>query len=284
MSAELTARYEKERPVVVGYHGRPDSRAALVWAAGEADRRRVPLLVVNAADYPGMTLGPGRGLLDPSPRGLEADEELTARGVAEALAVRPGLRVSGMTVPTAPVSTLAELAGAASVLVLGSRGHGRLRTALRRSVVCEVTARTRCPVVVVRSGRERPDGEVVVAHDGSPEPLGFAADHAAATSGRLLVVTATGEGAADQVLRAASNLAEEGRDAVAGTHPDLTVVTAVEPGSAERALVSASMKARLVVVGTRDREVLLGSRCPVAVVQPSTAPSSFARTSAMSAR
>lgn len=280
MSAETTARHE--RPVVVAYNDRPDSGAALAWAAREAHRRNVPLLVVNAADYPGMTLGPGPGLLDPSPRGLEADEELTARGVAEARSVRPGLEVAGMTVATAPAATLVELSGAAALLVLGGRGYGRVLAPWRRSVVSEVVAEARCPVVVVKAGRTRPDGEVVVAHDGSPGPLRFAADHAAATSGRLLIVTAAGEGPAEEVLRAASRRAEDARDAVGEIHPDLTVVTAVEPGSAERALVSASARARLLVLG--GREVLPGARCPVAVVQPWPAASSFARTSAMSAR
>lgn len=66
------------RPVVVGYNGRPHAKEALVWAAAEASRRDVSLRVVYAANYPGMTLGPGPGLLDPSPGALEAAEEVTA--------------------------------------------------------------------------------------------------------------------------------------------------------------------------------------------------------------
>jgi nucleotide-binding universal stress UspA family protein len=279
----------RQRPVVVGYNGKPHARAALAWAAEEAARRQAPLVVMNAANYPGMALGPAPGLLDPSPRGLEADEEVTAGGVAEVLALQPRLHVSGVTLATAPADTLVDAAASAGLLVVGSRGFGRALAALLGSVAFSVAARAPCPVVVVRSGgRSRQAGtEVVVGYDGSPEAtaaLRFAADHAAATSSGLLIVTATGENAAagdgsDRRLLAGRNVAEEGRDTVRRTHPRLGVVTAVEDARAGSALVSASAAARLVVVGTRGRgafrgmllgsvsqAVIGGARCPVAVI------------------
>lgn len=51
------------RTVVVGYNGKPHGRQALAWAAAEAGRRDLPLLVMYAANYPGLTLAPGLGLL-----------------------------------------------------------------------------------------------------------------------------------------------------------------------------------------------------------------------------
>ncbi|MEU7478364.1 universal stress protein [Lentzea sp. NPDC042327] len=281
----------RQRPVVVGYNGKRHARVALAWAAEEAARRRVPLVVMNAANYPGMTLGPAPGLLDPSPRGLEADEEVTAAGVAEARALQPRLHVSGVTLATAPADALADAAASAGLLVVGSRGFGRALSVLLGSVAFSVAARARCPVVVVRSdGRPRPAGatpEVVAGFDGSPEAavaLRFAADHAAATSSGLLIVTATGGDVSagdgsDRRLLAARNIAEEGREAVGRAHPHLDVVTAVEDGPAERVLVTASAAARLVVIGTRGRgawrgmllgsvsqQVVDGARCPVAVI------------------
>ena len=70
--------------VVVGYNGKDHSRAALAWGAQEAARRDAPLLVLFAANYPGMTVEPGPGLFHREPGALEAAEEVTARGVAEA--------------------------------------------------------------------------------------------------------------------------------------------------------------------------------------------------------
>lgn len=294
MSSDEFGQYHgriRNGPVVVGYNGRSHAREALAWAAEEANRRKVPLVVMNAANYPGMALGPGLGLLDPSPRGLEVDEEVTAAGVAEAQALQPRLHVSGVTLASAPVETLIEAGASAGLLVVGSRGFGRALATLLGSVAFSVAAHARCPVVVVKSGgRVRPAGvtpEVVVGVDGSPgadRALRFAADHAAATSSGLLIVTATGEqapakGGSDRRLAAARKIAEEGRETICRTHPQLNVVTVVEGGPAERVLVRASAAARLVVVGTRGRgafrgmllgsvsqAVIDGARCPVAVI------------------
>jgi len=60
------------RAVVVGYNGKRHSRAAVAWGAEEAARRDAPLLVLFAANYPGMTVEPGPGLLERNPGALEA--------------------------------------------------------------------------------------------------------------------------------------------------------------------------------------------------------------------
>jgi nucleotide-binding universal stress UspA family protein len=277
--------------VVVGYNGTSHARAALVWAAGEAHRRGVRLLVVYAANYPGMTLEPGPGLLDPSPGALDAAEEVTARGVTEALATRPGLRVTGTTEVTSPTRTLILAAEEAGLLVIGTRGHGRVLGPLLGSVAFTVAARAPCPVIVVRTDTDPRQVEavrdVVVGTDGSPCAEGavrFAADQAAATSSPLRIVTCTGEQKPSEVspdrLRASAQLiADTARQAVHRTHPQLTVTTVVEDGPAERAIVDASATAALVVVGTRGRGAFLGmllgsvshavihgARCPVAVI------------------
>lgn len=284
-------------PVVVGYNGKAHARKALAWAAAEAGRRDTLLLVVYAANYPGMTLGPGPGLLDPAPGALEAAEEIAARGVSEALAAQPGLRVAGVTKVTSPTQTLIQAAAEAGLLVIGTRGHGRLLGPLLGSVAFAVSARARCPVIVVKTGTGRrpagPGNGVVVGTDGSPGAAGalrFAADHAAATSSPLLIVTCTGEqppaGINPEGLHAtAQRVADTARQVVRRTHPQLSVGTKVEHGPAERTLVDASTTADLVAVGTRGhgafRGMLLGSvshavihgaGCPVAIIggdQPS---------------
>ena len=87
---------------MVGYNGKKHNRAALAWGAEEATRRDAPLLVLLAANYPGMTVEPGPGLLERSPRALEAAEEVTARGVSGVLEAHPRLRIAGATEVTSP--------------------------------------------------------------------------------------------------------------------------------------------------------------------------------------
>src|SRR3954449_5980129 len=104
--------------VVVGYNGKKHSRAALALGAEEAVRRDAPLLVLFAANYPGMTVEPGPGLLQRDPRALEAAEEVTARGVFEALEAHPGLRIAGATEVTSPSQALIDASTHATSVVL----------------------------------------------------------------------------------------------------------------------------------------------------------------------
>ena len=68
--------------VVVGYNGKEHSAAALAWGAAEAIRLDAPLLVLYAANYPGMTADPGPGLMHREPGALEAAEELAKEGIS----------------------------------------------------------------------------------------------------------------------------------------------------------------------------------------------------------
>ena len=279
-----------ERPIVVGYNGKNHSREALLWAAAEAARRDAPLLVVYAANYPGMTLGPGPGLLEPDPGALDAAQEVTVRGVSEALAAFPDLHVAGATEVTSPSEALVEESASAGLLVIGSRGYGRVVGALLGSVAFAVAARAKCPVIVVKDeSAERPvgpDHRVVVGTDGSPQAaaaVGFAAGRAALASASLEVVTCTGEHpdlGAEQLRASAALIARSTAEQLRHTHPGLGVTTRVEDCPAERTLVDASSDAGMVVVGTRGRgafegmllgsvshAVIHGAQCLVAVVE-----------------
>jgi hypothetical protein len=56
-----------QMPVVVGYNGKKHASEALDWEAEEALHRAAALVVLFAANYPGMTLPPGPGLLGGRP-------------------------------------------------------------------------------------------------------------------------------------------------------------------------------------------------------------------------
>jgi nucleotide-binding universal stress UspA family protein len=278
-----------ERSIVVGYNGKQHSRDALLWAAAEAARRDSPLLVLYAANYPGMTLGPGPGLLEPEPGALDAAHEVTLRGVSEARQAHPGLRVAGATEVTSPSEALTEESSRAGLLVIGTRGYGRVAGALLGSVAFAVAARAECPVIVVKEDpTSRPAGaehRIVVGTDGSAPgaaAVGFAADRAIFAGATLEIVTCTGEHPdvdADQLRASAAVIVRSAAERLRDTLPELTVTTRVEDCPAERTLVDASADAGLVVVGTRGRgafkgmllgsvshAVIYGAQCPVAVV------------------
>jgi nucleotide-binding universal stress UspA family protein len=280
--------------VVVGYNGKLHGSAALAWGARDAVRRGVPLLVLYAANYPGMTMEPGDGLLARDPGALEAAYEVTARGVAEALTLEPGLEVYGATEVTSPSQALTAAAGAgeASLLVLGSRGYGRVVGALLGSVAFAVAAQAPCPVVVVKdeaalAAGPGPGRPVVVGTDGSFESvpaLDFAAARAALAEAPLQVITCTGGvqvvGIDEAGLHAAAErIACQAAEQVRRAHPELDVTTHVEDRRPEEALVAASAAAGLVVVGSRGRgayeglllgsvshAVIHGAECVVGVV------------------
>jgi nucleotide-binding universal stress UspA family protein len=286
-----SGRVHPSGSVVAGYNGKDHSRAALAWGAHEAIRRELPLLVLFAANYPGMTFEPGPGLLHRDPEALEAAEEVTARGVSEALDAFPGLRAFGATEVTSPARALIEASDDAAMLVLGSRGYGRVVGGLLGSIAFGVAARARCPVVIVKDDTMArpvaPAHRVVVGTDGSREAasaVDFAADRAAEASAILEVVTSTGghqvKDIEERQLRStAERIATAAADEARNTRPELAVTTRVEDCPAEVTLVDASADAALVVVGTRGRgafggmllgsvshAVIHGARCPVAVV------------------
>jgi nucleotide-binding universal stress UspA family protein len=285
MTEHPTASPALRRHVVVGFNGKEHSRRALHWAADEAVRYGAPLLVVFAANYPGMTVDP----LEPG--ALETDERVTAQGVAEAVAAQPGLQVDGSTEVTSPSQALSMASALATMVVIGTRGHGRLGGALLGSVGFRVAARAVAPVVVVKGEPDVPSpggpGRVVVGTDGSPEAdtaVTFAAERAHLTSGTLQIVTCTGEHPVADVdpaslRRRAQSIAADAADRVRTGFPGLSVTTRVEDAPAERTLVDASEGAEMVVVGTRGRgafagmllgsvshAVIHGAHCPVAVV------------------
>jgi nucleotide-binding universal stress UspA family protein len=278
-------------PVVVGYNGKKHASEALDWAAEEALHRAAALVVLFAANYPGMTLPPGPGLFELEPGALDAATELTDTGVAEVRVARPDLIVIGRTVVTSPTQALVEESAEASLLVVGSRGRGSVLATLLGSVSFAVASTAQCPVVVVKEGcgatavgrRNR----VVVGTDGSERAasaVAFAADFAASRSASMEVICCTGELSVpvvsqEELRRAAAEILERTCASLDERHPRLTVTTRAEDGMPELTLVDASSDAGLLVVGSNGRghprmmiagstafAVIQGAQCPVAVV------------------
>lgn len=279
-------------PVVVGYNGTKPADEAVLWAANEAVQRGLPLVVLYAANFPGMTLPPGGGQLESETGALDAAKEMTTRGVAEARTAQPDLEVRGESTASSPTRALVEASSRASVVVVGSRGRGTVAGAFLGSVSFTVAAGAVCPVVIVKRDTSTrtvgPEHRVVVGTDGSlpaASAVKFAADVAADRSADLHLICGTGDPATltfdqEQLRTSAEQILRDARADACRSYPQLTPVTQVTDGTPEQALTDASADAGLLVVGSRGRGAFQGmvagsvssaviqrAQCPVVVLR-----------------
>ena len=181
--------------VVVGVDGSEGAGAAVQWAAREASRRHAGLHLVSA--YPTARPGHVTGVADILPGLTHQDEltELQRRLRSELIRAHPGLAVTGVVAREEPIPLLLREAANALLLVVATRGAGRLSHVALGSVAFGVTAQAHVPVVVVRPGTDHADPAepVVVGVDGSPvseKALAFAFEAACVRGAPLLAVHA----------------------------------------------------------------------------------------------
>ncbi|MFJ9351206.1 universal stress protein [Streptomyces sp. NPDC101237] len=290
-----------DHPVLAGVDGSEHGLAAAEWAAGEAERRGVPLRLVHAA--PPLPGDPSAGPAGETLR--RVGEHLVQEAVADLRVRHPDLRVSGRQSADAPAGALLSEAHAAGLLVVGARGSGGFAGLAVGSVALRVAAAATCPVVVVPGRRPGDFGNGTRAADGSDVVVGFdahrpvdeVADFAfktARTRGALLRVVQAWAFPVEAVSPRTLFVTEEDRatwedqevlrlsDAVGvrqEKYPEVTVRTDVVLLHPAEALLNASRTAALLVVGRRtgrpDGEGRLGpvthavlhhAGCPVAVV------------------
>jgi nucleotide-binding universal stress UspA family protein len=139
------------RPVVVvGVDRSPASATALRWAADEARLRQARLRVVMAWQLPSIALYPAPFPADVVADGQLAAQRLLAEELDEVLGHdRQGLEVEPVVVDGAAAPVLLDQAAAASLLVVGSRGHGGFTGLLLGSTSSQVVHHAPCPVTVV---------------------------------------------------------------------------------------------------------------------------------------
>ncbi|MFW6642411.1 universal stress protein [Nocardiopsis algeriensis] len=273
----------RSHTVLAGVDGSLAGRAALDWAAAEAQRRNLPLRVVHALSMPlVMSVYTGPTRFPPS-------DEITRQGrsVLEAEAAhvrenRPDLEVETVLALEDPAQALLRRSGPGDVVVIGSRGFGPVRAALAGAAGVRLAARASCPVVVVPDPGEgsatTDPKQVVVGVDGSEDSqraLDYALRHAARTEGSSVVVVNSWE--APTPFAPASLIASgwtppedfldrQSEEVVAGVlaevidetteNVDLSVVrTRKEP---VEALVEAGREADMIVVGSRGRGSVRG--------------------------
>jgi nucleotide-binding universal stress UspA family protein len=141
------------RPViVVGTDGSPGSIRALRWALRQAQATGAEVRVLFAWEIT-VPLGYVPNLDDP-----DWWADLAQKAVDEAAAAEPDVSVPITTevVNGHPANVLVEASKAADLLVVGSRGHGRVLEMVLGSVSNHCTHHAQCSVVVVRAETRRP--------------------------------------------------------------------------------------------------------------------------------
>jgi nucleotide-binding universal stress UspA family protein len=282
--------------IVVGYDGSPGSRLALAWAAETARVQGKRLTLVHSVNVATVPAFPAMDLSQ-----LEPDLAHAAKTLVDEGAVRAGQTLDASQVETqywlgSPAAQLVDASSLADLVVVGSRGRGRVLAGLLGSTSYAVAAHAKCPVVVVRGPaagegatadlpmppRPGRDHDVVVGVDDSDSAT-RALDAAAEVAER--------EGAALHVVRVAHSASMEAwtyaevakggteethaiRDhaeqsviraanRVRAQHPKVLVTTEVLYGDPGQSLADLGATAGLIVVGSRGHGgftgMLLGS-------------------------
>ena len=285
----------KTRHVIVGTDGTERSRAAVIWAAREAQRRGVPLRIAHVFewDWEDYRYSVGNEYTDVSRQLAEAVVNNASRLARE---TAPRIPIETDTLIGHPAARLLDIAGQAELMVLGHRGRGGFAGLRLGSVSQRVATHAPCPVLVIR-GRDDLDGPVLAGVDDSPaadDVLTTAFEAAAAHETALSVVRSylpaiplwldnVRPSEVETPEQDAAELAqlEEQLTPWRAKYPDVIVEILLTHDAAASALVGASRCSQLVVVGSRGRGAvrgaLLGSvglqllhhaECPVLIARP----------------
>jgi nucleotide-binding universal stress UspA family protein len=133
--------------IVVGVDGSPSSRAALRWAAAEAQRWGATLRAIETWEFNPLTAITG-GPTDVAEIREAAAHKLD-RTIREELGDDAAAGIEQVVVEDSPVNALLAAGGEADLLVVGSRGSGGFKGLLLGSVSQQVSHHAPCPVVIV---------------------------------------------------------------------------------------------------------------------------------------
>jgi len=139
--------------IVVGVDGSEPSKRALRWAADQAKLSGAQLKVVTTWEYP-----PTLGWAPPYPSDFDPDEDARKalqETVDTVLGAEPGIEVELTVTEGHPAFVLTQAARDATLLVVGSRGHGAFAGMVLGSVSEYCAAHSPCPVVVVRNAQDK---------------------------------------------------------------------------------------------------------------------------------
>jgi nucleotide-binding universal stress UspA family protein len=275
------------RHIVVGVDGSASAAAAVEWAAADAQRRGLAVLIVHVCE----------------PWSFVSEGTQFCEGVLEAAADRALALTRDVVVETRltcgdVVGRLLGESASADSVVLGSRGLGGFAGMITGSVGMAVAGHAAGPVVIVRRTPVLQHGIVVVGDDGSEHSdaaIEYAVEQARARGVPLRVVfawqapvvspyTAAYNALLEEVYEQQGRLAAERVTPWREKNPDVQIVDQQAPGHPVNVLVQAGDTADLLVMGSHGRgglaSAVLGSvshavlhrqTCPIAVVRPRAA-------------
>ena len=141
------------KTIVVGVDGSEGGKAALEFAVEEAALRGARLKVVTAWEIPPAVvagLAADSGFFDQSLiEARQHAEAIVAEAVARAAELQPSVVIEPRVVEGHEAKVLLEEAKDATLIVVGSRGHGGFTGLLLGSISQQVVNHARCPVTVV---------------------------------------------------------------------------------------------------------------------------------------
>jgi nucleotide-binding universal stress UspA family protein len=139
-------------PIVVGVDGSPASVDALRWALTQAELTSASVEAIAAWQTPSQY---GFEVYSAEVDWADLAEQTLKTALKDA-ADGGTVDVTSVAVQGHPAQVLVDASARAQLLVVGSRGHGRLAGMLLGSVSEYVIAHADCPVLVIRS--QQPTG------------------------------------------------------------------------------------------------------------------------------
>ncbi|NUO35551.1 MAG: universal stress protein [Dermatophilaceae bacterium] len=279
--------------IVVGYDGSPGSRLALAWAAETARLQGGHLTIVHSVNVAAVPAYPAMDLSQLEPTLAHAAKTLVDDGAVRAAETLDAAQVETQYWLGSPAAQLVDASKKADLVVVGSRGRGRVLAGILGSTSYAVAAHARCPVVVVRGPVESSDEPAMPPRPGRGHDVVVGVDDSdsAARAVDAAAEVAEREGAALHVVRVAHSASMEAwtyaEVAKGGTeethairdhaeqsvtraanrararHPKVLVTTEVLYGDPGQSLADLGSTAGLVVVGSRGHGgftgMLLGS-------------------------
>ncbi|MFJ2058250.1 universal stress protein [Streptomyces sp. NPDC087908] len=257
------------RDIIIGIDPVKNRHMALAWAADEAHLRSAALRLVVAIPPQHDTQH-----VDDTPRHLaqrQAGTEALRSGLEWAQARQPDTRPTSSLLDGFPAGVLAGLSHEAGMIVLGSRHLSRTEEFLSAgSLVVPVTAKARCPVVVVGDAEHVTQAEpyLVVGIDGSESSraaLAWAFEeaelrHCAVRAIAVWQPPVFSLHSADTLFHSERRLLSETTAGWAQKYPDVRLTHEVPIGSPVEMLSEAAEHALAVVVGRRGRGGYSGMR------------------------
>ena len=141
-------RLSDSETIVVGVDGSPESDAALGWAIGESRVTRRRVVLVHVTSVPEDLAGGIITLFGAQDASSYPNEVLER---CERLCREADISASTALIQGSVPEQLAEASRRASMLVIGSSGHGAAADFARGSAMEGILHRASCPVVVVKT-------------------------------------------------------------------------------------------------------------------------------------